>query len=156
MQPCSGNWKLVYPEGSDLRRMQHRMTEMLRVIDAICRRHGLRYWLCSGTLLGAVRHEGYIPWDDDLDIEMMRPDYDRLMRSSPENSPRTWCFKRPIPMPVTSIVTQKCAIAAVAFSKRPDYDPHFRASRIFIDIFPYEKCRFPSCGSVQSHLRTHI
>ena len=49
------------PEGSDLRRMQHRMTEMLRVIDGICRRHGLRYWLCSGTLLGAVRHEGYIP-----------------------------------------------------------------------------------------------
>ncbi len=47
--------------------MQHRMTEMLRVIDGICRRHGLRYWLCSGTLLGAVRHEGYIPWDDALD-----------------------------------------------------------------------------------------
>ena len=71
------------PEGSDLRRMQHRMTEMLRVIDGICRRHGLRYWLCSGTLLGAVRHEGYIPWDDDLDIEMMRPDYDRLMEILP-------------------------------------------------------------------------
>ena len=66
------------PEGSLLRRMQHRMTEMLVEIDKICRRHDLKYWLCSGTLLGCVRHGGYIPWDDDLDIEMLREDYEKL------------------------------------------------------------------------------
>ena len=76
------------PDGSPLRRMQDRMTEMLREIDAICRRHNIRYWLCSGTLLGCIRHGGYIPWDDDLDIEVLREDYDRLMEILPR-TPRT-------------------------------------------------------------------
>ena len=75
------------PDGSPLRRMQDRMTEMLREIDAICRRHNIRYWLCSGTLLGCIRHGGYIPWDDDLDIEVLREDYDRLMEILPRELP---------------------------------------------------------------------
>ena len=57
------------PEGSPLRRHQDRMLEMMVWLDAVCRRHGIPYWLGSGTLLGAVRHGGFIPWDDDVDIE---------------------------------------------------------------------------------------
>ena len=51
---------------------------MLVWLDAVCRRHGIRYWLGSGTLLGAVRHGGFIPWDDDVDIELPREDYQKL------------------------------------------------------------------------------
>lgn len=58
------------PEGSDLRRSQLRMLEMLQFIDKICQEHGIDYWLDSGTLLGAARHRGFIPWDDDTDICM--------------------------------------------------------------------------------------
>ena len=68
------------PDGSLLRRHQLRMLEMLKYIDAVCRKHDIKYWLCSGTLLGAVRHGGFIPWDDDVDIEMLKEDYKKFVK----------------------------------------------------------------------------
>lgn len=53
---------------------------ILDEIDAFCQENGLRYSLAYGTLIGAVRHKGYIPWDDDIDLLMPRPDYDRFIR----------------------------------------------------------------------------
>ncbi len=67
------------PDGSLLRAHQMRMLDILLYIDGICRRNGINYWLSSGTLLGAIRHGGYIPWDDDVDIEMPEDDYKRLI-----------------------------------------------------------------------------
>lgn len=67
------------PEGSDLRNLQYRLLEMLKHLDSVCKSHGIKYWLSSGTCLGAVRHGGFIPWDDDLDIEMLRSDYEKLL-----------------------------------------------------------------------------
>lgn len=54
------------------------LLNLLLRFDAFCKEHNLRYSLDSGTLLGAVRHKGFIPWDDDIDLNMPRPDYDRL------------------------------------------------------------------------------
>jgi len=59
----------------DLKQAQHIMLEGLVCFDAICKKHGLKYWLDSGTLLGAVRHQGFIPWDDDIDLSMPLEDY---------------------------------------------------------------------------------
>lgn len=62
--------------------------EILDVFDEVCRRNGLRYALAGGTLIGAIRHKGFIPWDDDIDVKMPRPDYNRLIeiwqRQAPE------------------------------------------------------------------------
>lgn len=64
---------------------EHRLTEMqtallamLNWFDGFCREHGLNYYAVGGTLLGAVRHEGFIPWDDDIDVAMPRKDYEKL------------------------------------------------------------------------------
>lgn len=50
--------------------------EILQYFDEICKKHNLKYHIDCGTLLGAVRHQGYIPWDDDIDVTMCRPDYE--------------------------------------------------------------------------------
>jgi len=66
------------PDGSDLRRAQLRMLDMLRFIDGVCTKNNIKYWIDSGTLLGAARHGGYIPWDDDTDICMPKADYQKF------------------------------------------------------------------------------
>lgn len=53
-----------------LRQMQEGALNILKKLDGICREQGLRYFLFYGTLIGAIRHKGFIPWDDDLDVAM--------------------------------------------------------------------------------------
>lgn len=65
-------------EGSSLRKSQLEMLEALKVFAQICKEHDIKWWLCSGTLLGAARHKGFIPWDDDADVSMMKEDYMKL------------------------------------------------------------------------------
>lgn len=78
------------PDGSTLRRHQLRMLDMLKYVDKICSEHNIKYWLSSGTCLGAIRHCGFIPWDDDVDIEMLAEDYDRLKAALPADGPVAW------------------------------------------------------------------
>ena len=63
---------------SNLRKLQLAELEIIRVFIDICERENLRYYMIGGTMLGAIRHRGFIPWDDDVDIGMPREDYDRL------------------------------------------------------------------------------
>lgn len=58
--------------------LKKKLTEMLGWFHEFCVTHGLRYYALSGTMLGAVRHGGFIPWDDDIDVGMPRRDFERL------------------------------------------------------------------------------
>lgn len=71
-------------ERPGLSALQDALLEMLYVIDGICRKYGIGYMLFAGSALGAVRHGGFIPWDDDLDIMMLRPDYERFLEVAPQ------------------------------------------------------------------------
>lgn len=62
-----------------LEEMQKIELDLLILFDGVCRKHGLRYYLDGGTLLGAMCYEGFIPWDDDIDLKMPRPDYERFL-----------------------------------------------------------------------------
>ena len=61
--------------------------EILAWIDEVCNKYGIRYIMCYGSLIGAVRHKGYIPWDDDIDIGMLRADYERFLEVVPQELP---------------------------------------------------------------------
>ena len=69
-------------ERPDLRRHQLMMLDMLSEVDAICKKHGIKYMLFAGTALGAARHEGFIPWDDDMDVIMLRAEYEKFLISA--------------------------------------------------------------------------
>lgn len=76
------------------RKIQLLQIELLRFIDNVCKKYDLDYWLDYGTLLGAVRHRGFIPWDDDIDISMLRDDYNKLIKVLPKEISKHDSFKK--------------------------------------------------------------
>ena len=130
------------PEGSPLRRQQLVMLDMVKELDRICRKHGIPYFLYGGTLLGAIRHNGFIPWDDDLDVGLMRKDYQRLMKILPQE----------LPPHIVLQTNDTDKNFFYFFAKLRDtrsfldegaYDRCFKYRGIFIDIFPFDQLQLP-------------
>ena len=72
----------------DLEELRKIQLEILDDINEFCKKNKINYWIDCGTLLGAVRHSGYIPWDDDIDIGMLREDYDKFLKTYNKDNKR--------------------------------------------------------------------
>lgn len=73
----------------DMSRVHEANLTILKEIDRICRKYNIRYMLDAGTLIGAVRHKGFIPWDDDADVAFTRNQYEAFMKVAPRELPDT-------------------------------------------------------------------
>lgn len=105
-----GSQKRIKEFRYELRPFQLRNVCLLETIDKVCREHDIKYYVIAGTLLGAVRHKGFIPWDDDMDIGMMRQDYDTLIEHAEE-----W-----LPEPFHIVTHENCDKYPKYFAKLED------------------------------------
>lgn len=126
------------PEGSALRNLQLRMLEILKSVDAICKKHNIPYWLSSGTLLGAVRHDGFIPWDDDIDIELLREDYLKLLDILPKELPEEYVLQTTDTDSGYVYLYAKVRDTNSYIEEKCVFNKHFEYKGAFIDIFPLE------------------
>lgn len=124
------------PDGSLLRTAQMRMVHILREVDVVCRRHNIDYFIVDGTLLGAVRHGGFIPWDDDLDIAVMAEDYKKLRRFLIEELPDDLAFQDVSTEPNMPLLFAKVRDRYSFFEE--DFTSKIVEKGIYIDIFPKE------------------
>ena len=127
--------------GRELTKKEMRETQlnMLRALATFCDEHGLQYFLSSGTLLGAIRHQGFIPWDDDIDINMPRPDCEKLMSLTGGRLEEYWIVGPDIDGYCSCcesyrIYDPRAVIEnwAGGSAKEPSYIP------VFADLFPIE------------------
>ena len=126
------------PDGSTLRRQQLRMLEMLQYIDVICKKHNIKYWLTSGTLLGAVRHGGFIPWDDDLDIEMLKEDFGKFVEVMEQEKSEDYSLQIHKNDPNYFAPYGKLRDMFSYLKEENMNDLHYKYHGIYIDIFALE------------------
>lgn len=124
-------------EQATLRRLQMMELEILEAIDSVCREHGITYFLDSGTVLGARRHGGFIPWDDDIDLGMPREDYERFLEVAPAALGERFCVTCSRMNPRQAALFAKVMLTGTRFVTDETEEAGFDQG-VFVDIFPYD------------------
>lgn len=112
---------------------------ILKYVDKVCRENNIKYSLAGGTLLGAIRHKGFIPWDDDIDLMMLRPDYEKFLKIMDEDAKTNKKYK-------ALHYSDNCPNYFYRFAKVVDLDTCVSESTlivpkdmgVFVDIFPVD------------------
>ncbi len=129
-----------------LRKLQLTELEILKELDRVCRKHNLRYYVVGGTLIGAVRHKGFIPWDDDIDVSMPRKDFNKLCKIAKEEFGENYFLQ-------TQKTEKDCYFYYAKLRKNGTYfgEDKFEHTNlhkgIFMDIFPLDY--IPECKILQ-------
>lgn len=127
--------------GYDIKEIQKVILEILVEVDRICKKNEIQYSLAFGTLLGAVRHKGFIPWDDDVDIMMTRDNYDRFKQACLKELDKSYFFMDPYteknyPYNFAKIVKENTIYLEKGFEYRGTH------KGFFIDVFPMDNVNY--------------
>lgn len=123
----------------DVTELQKESLDICSMICEVCDKYQIRYYLAAGTLLGAVRHKGFIPWDDDIDIELLRTDYKRLKKLLRTELGDKLVFQEyqtdnQFPFPFTKVFKKN------ELTETLRYPQLNRCGHAFVDIFPLSRC----------------
>ena len=123
-------------QSAQLKLLQEIELENLRMLMEICEKNHLRYYLIGGSLLGAMRHGGFIPWDDDIDVGLPRPDYNRFVQIAKDYLPAHMDIKT-----MTSDPNYKCYFTRLINNKKKIYWDHGQYTAVigvWMDVFPLD------------------
>jgi lipopolysaccharide cholinephosphotransferase len=149
MQSKLEDFDVLFPDEREtgettLRQCQLVMLRMLKIFDYLCRKYDIKYFLTGGTLIGAVRHQGFIPWDDDLDVGMTREDYEKFLTHAVKDLPNDIFFQTqytdkfyPRSKNVDARLRDKYS-SYVQHHHKPKWHDGFQ-----VDIFVYDKAFLP-------------
>jgi len=115
-----------------------KMLDILTVVTDIADKHNIPYWLSGGTLLGAARHGGFIPWDDDIDIELLLPNYKRLLKVLPKELPSDLYLQTPKDKGYRLLFSKVRDKNSIVYEEDDELD-NYDEKGIYIDIFPEER-----------------
>jgi len=128
---------LVYHQLEYQRLLQERSLQILKTVDDFCRKNDIKYFLIGGSLLGAVRHGGFIPWDDDIDIGMLRLDYQKFISLWDNDKEQFELLyaneKNNYPYPLAKVSDRDSTIEEWINDEKDDY--HLG---IYVDVFPFD------------------
>lgn len=126
----------------EIRRIQLLQVDMIEELDRVCQKHNINYVLYGGSMLGAVRHKGYIPWDDDADIAMLREDYEKFRQVAHELNPEICFFQDNYTDKYYRWGYAKLRRTGTKFVRLGQ--EHLKSNNgVFIDIFPLDD--IPKC-----------
>lgn len=122
----------------ELQKLHRTLYEILAVVDAICRKHDIRYFVTGGTAIGVHFWQGLIPWDDDIDIGMTRPNYERFLAVAPQELGSDYFLQTPETELHSPFFFAKVRKNNTEFSEQQFAGIKMHQG-IFVDIFPFDK-----------------